>query len=1026
MLSPLDSFAFTPKSQTTLAGDVLLRYKREIKTSSNPLDMVATSPNTQKQQKNKQEKFIDNNDDDDAFRVVYPTDLDKWLQSASASASSILTTVVHSNDFNHATVMTTPLSIPKQMMGTTKDFVPSLRLDQKGRLTIATPNENEQDVVLLEGLSTKKWKGQVVKNDVHSSSTFSSILLQTQVPFSAVSTISLGNLMKCHKLLAAARLTRYWMGPKFGENAEDIPVDTQFLLLQLKEDGDISGNGIPQYAVMMPLVDNGCRSTLERSESRKHDTALDLVTYSENGGKAKTAGQSMNALYVAVGNDPFHLLRNAFEQVADTLKTFRPLSQKTVPSTVNYFGWCTWDAFYSRVHPEGILRGIKSLRDAGVPARNLILDDGWQHVSPEPEEWTTTRNTHQWVDADDQNDLAVIVNKANTTLANERRRSSSTPVAFLFAKVVGTAIFDLAAKGLTHFYERFVQKSSHDSIPSRIWTFLARNTLLKQGLEKYFDEETDFCRQLDSFDPNWKFEGDNAQSRGTQDAPESSMTLSELVKKLKSEMGVKKVYCWHAIHGYWRGITSELGAAIGVNTTQVFTKASEKLLRMEPQMAYDTPTLWGAGLIDSEEDIVKFYQHLHGPLKEAGVDGVKVDVQSGVSAAGSGVQGNTQIAQVYTQAMEESVSSKFRGDGDAVEVINCMCHSTENLYRYNVTAVARASDDFYPDRPESHTVHLVNVAYNSLFLGEITLPDWDMFHSKHKSAELHGAARAIGGCPLYVSDIPGEHDVNLLKKLVLPDGSILRAQNPGRPTRDSLFLDVGQDGVSALKIWNTNGRTPKTVNQASGGVVGAFNVQGVAWNFHSHTNEVINSVPKAVIARVKPYDVETLRSYSGSFAVWSHRTSDLRVLPDGDVFIETKLDPQEWEVFTVESIQQCDEIEWAPFGLRDMINSGGAIINVGRLEETITTTNSTFGEDAGNGRWRRTTTAEMSARGPGRFVAYCQPAPSRIMLTSEVSVHSSQLEFSHDSRNGLLEFTLPEEHDEATPHLIMVVWDKYF
>jgi raffinose synthase len=43
-------------------------------------------------------------------------------------------------------------------------------------------------------------------------------------------------------------------------------------------------------------------------------------------------------------------------------------------------------------------------------------------------------------------------------------------------------------------------------------------------------------------------------------------------------------------------------------------------------------------------------------------------------------------------------------------------------------------------------------------MGEITLPDWDMFHSKHKSAELHGAARAIGGCPIYVSDVPGEHN----------------------------------------------------------------------------------------------------------------------------------------------------------------------------------------------------------------------------------------------------------------------------
>ena len=39
----------------------------------------------------------------------------------------------------------------------------------------------------------------------------------------------------------------------------------------------------------------------------------------------------------------------------------------------------------------------------------------------------------------------------------------------------------------------------------------------------------------------------------------------------------------------------------------------------------------------------------------------------------------------------------------------------------------------------------------------------------------------------------------MLKRLVLPDGTILRAQLPGRPTRDSLFLDVLRDTKSLLK-----------------------------------------------------------------------------------------------------------------------------------------------------------------------------------------------------------------------------------
>ena len=75
-------------------------------------------------------------------------------------------------------------------------------------------------------------------------------------------------------------------------------------------------------------------------------------------------------------------------------------------------------------------------------------------------------------------------------------------------------------------------------------------------------------------------------------------------------------------------------------------------------------------------------------------------------------------------------------------LINCMCHSTENLYNFKTSNLARVSDDFYPTNQASHTVHIVNVAYNSMFMGEIVIPDWDMFQSS--TGGLHAAARAVG------------------------------------------------------------------------------------------------------------------------------------------------------------------------------------------------------------------------------------------------------------------------------------------
>ena len=85
------------------------------------------------------------------------------------------------------------------------------------------------------------------------------------------------------------------------------------------------------------------------------------------------------------------------------------------------------------------------------------------------------------------------------------------------------------------------------------------------------------------------------------------------------------------------------------------------------------------------------------------------------------------------------------------------------LRRFRDTAVARASDDFYPREEASSSPHVGACAFNSVFLSALVQPDWDMFHSQHPAAELHALARAVSGGPVYVSDYPGKHDFDLLR-----------------------------------------------------------------------------------------------------------------------------------------------------------------------------------------------------------------------------------------------------------------------
>jgi stachyose synthetase len=101
-------------------------------------------------------------------------------------------------------------------------------------------------------------------------------------------------------------------------------------------------------------------------------------------------------------------------------------------------------------------------------------------------------------------------------------------------------------------------------------------------------------------------------------------------------------------------------------------------------------------------------------------------------------------------------------------------------------------------------VHMIHCSYNSLWMGNMIQPDWDMFLSDHICAKFHAGSRAICGGPIYVSDNVGSHDFDLIKKLVFPDGTIPKCIHFPLPTRDCLFKNPLFDQTTVLKIWNFN------------------------------------------------------------------------------------------------------------------------------------------------------------------------------------------------------------------------------
>jgi hypothetical protein len=466
-----------------------------------------------------------------------------------------------------------PITTTTTTTPTTTTTTPPLTLNDNGSLTLSNGN------ILLDGFQPTQWQSVAVVEDTDtctSSKTIDSMFLQAS-NFRSDTPVSIGTLQNCKHVLAVSRLTKYWMGPSF--DLDVLPLDTQFLLVETTTSNDDDDDDPQQsYALVLPLVHAGYRAALQTNPKTGE---VDIICSAENGNDQSMLVDSPKALYVATGNDPFALLQQGFAQVADELQTFRPLSEKILPDTVNDFGWCTWDAFYSKVDPKGILEGVQSLRDQGVPPRTLILDDGWQQVSPTAPEATAAVA----ITDDDDESIASIVQGA----------------------MMGVVITVFA-----YVYETFVKRAAHGSIPNRLWN-AASHTILKGGFWFFFDAETDFGRQLNGVDANDKFESTDGIS-----------TLKDLVSTLKNEMGLNRVYCWHALHGYWRGVSSELGDKLGIDVWQVNPTTSEHLLKVQPELSWDPVSLFGVGMITTQTDIDKFYKHIHEPLVEAGVDGVKV------------------------------------------------------------------------------------------------------------------------------------------------------------------------------------------------------------------------------------------------------------------------------------------------------------------------------------------------------------------------------------------------------------------
>ncbi|GKB37854.1 probable galactinol--sucrose galactosyltransferase 2 [Tanacetum coccineum] len=147
------------------------------------------------------------------------------------------------------------------------------------------------------------------------------------------------------------------MTQRMGTCGKDIPLETQFMLLECKDNNEGPNDNSPTiYAVFLPLLEGQFRAVLQGSEKNELEICL------ESGDQAVETNQGLNLVYMNAGTNPFEVITQAVKAVENHMQTFHHREKKKLPGVLDWFG---------------------CLSEGGTSPRFLIIDDGWQQIGNE-------------------------------------------------------------------------------------------------------------------------------------------------------------------------------------------------------------------------------------------------------------------------------------------------------------------------------------------------------------------------------------------------------------------------------------------------------------------------------------------------------------------------------------------------------------------------------------------------------------------------------------------------------------------
>ncbi|KFX96760.1 hypothetical protein V490_03157 [Pseudogymnoascus sp. VKM F-3557] len=275
---------------------------------------------------------------------------------------------------------------------------------------------------------------------------------------------------------------------------------------------------------------------------------------------------------------------------------------------------------------------------------------------------------------------------------------------------------------------------------------------------------------------------------------------------------IQHIAVWHSLIGYWAGISPNGKIARDYKTVVV---------EREDSLPANLP-MDGKMTLVAASDVGNFYNDFYDFLTDCGIDAVKTDSQYLLDTLTS-ASARASLTHAYLDAWTIAGLRHF-----SVKVISCMSQTPNIIFHSQLPSnrppiLVRNSDDFFPEIESSHAWHVFTNASNALLTQHLNVvPDFDMFMTVHEYSAFHAAARCVSGGPVYITDVPGEHNIALINQMTGPSpagksvifrpSTFGKTRDPYQGYQDPVLLKISTyhgaavTGTGMLGLFNTTSR----------------------------------------------------------------------------------------------------------------------------------------------------------------------------------------------------------------------------